>query len=468
MRGSALPGNGSRCPSPLTFASNTPCTRVRYVAPCRLQAELSADAFGFLKDRYGCILFLCLTISCLMYVRGLSGMLHGLHWPVLGVLSLLGIGVWASKPATVLSREHWCLIGFMLFSLLSCSYAAVPMYAVGRLFSYVLVWLAMFLGAWTWLRCGRNLERGIDLLFVVICVMTLCSLFWITQESSAEVSQRATGAFAKATGAGSFAAIAMPVIIWKIRRTRGWLRSIAFGALGIQAYVLVFSGARAMTAATVIGITVLLWRQLPRVRGIILSGVAMLTCLVAVGVVGLTSLPEHLVRQENISTVAGRLPLWETGLRAFANRPIVGYGYGMARYVISLDENARAVYFNARGNNRATRVMSRRVSRDDYVQITTLHSDHVERLVENGIVGELFFLVYWLFVFVRVWHAFVSPNLPFSDAVQALGISCWVLFVDSFFHGGLFAIGNPITYLVWYVMVLLVSASILSRQDRNK
>jgi O-antigen ligase len=413
----------------------------------------------FWQDRYACLLFCCLMalVSIAVELGPLSSIAKSLRWVILAVLAVPGLRHLSQLSGRALSPEHRFLFGLMVIALISCFYSVMPIYSFERLGSFLLLWVALFSGAWVWLRRDvRNLFSGFDILYVLVVVVTIVTAFYTGQEGITDRSERANGAFDKATGAGNFAAFAIPIILYKVHQLSGRWHWFAVAMLVVQVYVLFFSGARAALISTLIGTGVLVWMLFRRYRPLVTVtvGGGLLAAVVAGS--GLDVLPDYVVRTESIATMTGRLDRFKALMHVWQKEPIQGYGYGVSRFMIARDGDALEIYLEAQGNTRAAGLL-RAASARGPVEIHS-HSDHIERLVETGIIGYVAFAGFLVALLRRIPRALRRPRTPLNNLVLVLLAAVWPTVVDTVTHSAMFAVGNGPMVVCWFLIVLTIAA----------
>lgn len=412
-----------------------------------------------LRDGYGLLLFLgLLALLCLVLEIGpIKRVLMASRWGILGVLAVAGLVVGGDALSKRLTGAHWWLLGLIVIGGASCVWSIDPVYSAQRWFSFVLLYIAVFIGAWSWLQRKQNIILGAEILYQLTLVVTVLSAFHLGGDDIIDRTTRATGAMGKATGAGSFAAVAIPIILWKIRYSLGLVRKIAQFALLVQGYLLFFSGARGALLASSAGLLALLWfnyrpwRPLVAVMGFVMVAFA------ATGMIGIDMLPDYVVRKESLASGTGRFDRVKSLLVAFNKRPLHGYGFGAGRFVISYDKDAMEAQLDGDTTSRGA-VNLRKAHEAGMLVGIQPHNDHVERLVETGVVGELCFAGMWLCFFLCVPKLIGIGPGPIPDLGRSLLAVTWFFFVNTMLHSGMFAIGNGPTTITWFYLVMLIAA----------
>ncbi|MGB9618186.1 MAG: O-antigen ligase family protein, partial [Desulfomonilaceae bacterium] len=261
----------------------------------------------------------------------------------------------------------------------------------------------------------------------------------------------------KATGTGSFAAAGLPLVLWKVRWSQGRSRVFFLFVLGVLLYLLIFSGGRAAIIGGLAAFIVWTWKHWRSGRLAIFLTVSAIMFLFVSGVLSLDMLPDYIVREESLPTFTGRIPRWKVGLQLFMESPILGHGYGMTRYVRMYEEGERLTGVIVPGQVTLLDVIpgfgTARLGR------MTLHSDHVERLMEMGILGYVPFALFWFFILRRIARVFWLPITYESSLTVALALNVAYVFLDSFMHGALFAINAPGVLIAWFGIATFMAAT---------
>lgn len=411
------------------------------------------------RDRYALVVF----VGCLgLFLAGISDLSHWVHpyrWYFVSLLAVATLGIVARAPWLPQRPEHYSLYALMAVSALSCAISPMPDYSFQRLASFVLMFLGVFVGAWIWLQRPENVRLVAHMLLVPIAIGVAFSLVELAEMGSLLPGQRVTGAFGKATGTGSFAAASLPLVLWKRHYTRGRWRWAYDFMLVVLVYLLVFSGARAATVAGLTACAVWTWKHHQLLRPAIAVTCVLLGGLAVSGVVTLEMLPDYIVRKETIPTFTGRIPRWKAGLEMWAESPVIGHGYGMTRYatMIMNEQALKAITGDDEGGKHAA--FLRRAVEARRPVTMTLHSDHVERLAETGVLGYAGFAAFWFFVLRRLQRLLWLRMHEQASLALALGLNVGYVFVNSFMHGAMFAIGAAGTTVTWLGIVVFLAAS---------
>ena len=411
----------------------------------------------FWQDPFGLLLFLLLfgIMASNFEIGGLAGVLKSIRWGLLTLATLAGTRYISDALSFGLTQVHKALLALIVLGVLSCAYSMMPWYSFQRIGSFIMLWTALFLGAWGWLSRPGNLKLGVGMLFGLLWITSAIGVFDILTGSSG-AHGRAEGAFNRATSAGTFAAVTLPIILWKIRYSKDLMRTMAIGLLLVQAYVLVFSAARGALLAGVVGILAIIWKNYRR-YGPLATGTVVFVGVALLVVKGLDVLPERIVRSESLSTLTGRTDRWKAGWFVYKKNPWLGYGHGVERYCVSTDPEAIDYFYSITDGSSLAQRMRLAVANGILFE-HTVHNEYLARLLEEGVAGLAVFIWFWVVLLWGIVRALFRPNNPLADLVRCLYVSVWVVFVDSFLHAWMFAVGFGLNPVLWYFIVLTLSA----------
>jgi len=412
----------------------------------------------FWQDSFCMLLFMLLfgIMASNFEIGGLAKFLEKIRWGLLGIAALAGLKYVPDGLRQGMTQAHKALLALIILGLASCVYSIMPWYSFQRLMSFVMLWVALFLGAWGWLSRPGNLKLGLGLLYGLLWVTSLIGAYDILTAGGFSADSRAEGAFNRATSAGTFAAVALPIILWKIRYSQGIFRTAAIGLFGIQGYILVFSSARGALVAGTISLFAVVWTNYRRYGPMLTGGLAFIGVML-LAINGLKILPKRIVRSESLGTLTGRTDRWYAGWRVYQKSPLLGYGHGVERFCIGMDRDAVDVFYKLTGGNRRATRMRQALENRLWVE-ETVHSEYLARLLEEGVLGLVCFLWFWASILWGMVRATTRPNNPLADLVRCLYAAVWVIFVDSFLHSWMFAVGFGLNPVLWYVIALTLAA----------
>lgn len=271
---------------------------------------------------------------------------------------------------------------------------------------------------------------------VVAVVLVLVALGFVPflRADALLVSGRLRGFFGNPNGLGLTCALLAPFAALAFLRARGPRRVAAGGLLAAFLALAFFSGSRSGFGGVVLG-TATTWFLLHPSRfllGAVVAGVLVSLASLAGGDLDLERGPvATLARTDTVARISGRLERWEAGLARFREAPVLGhgfrssFGYGTAS---PLDPDA-PVEVTTSGTN--------------------YHSQHVETLVDLGVVGEALFLAILVGALRKARRVAARRDDPAAAGVgAALAGTFAAAAVDSCFHNWFFAV-SPYAFLFW-------------------
>lgn len=335
-----------------------------------------------------------------------------------------GFGVLPSFP----------LIGMVLLAAVSVLWSETPLATAAFAVSFLLVVVVAHAFVSRYAGSSALARDTLQRLVVVVLLLVALGFVPMLRADALLVSGRLRGFFANANGLGLACALLAPFGALAFVRARGPRRVAAGGLLGLFLLLAFLSGSRTGFGGVVIG-TATTWFLLHPSRfllGTVAAGVLVSLAAVAGGDVDLEAGPvSNLARTDTLSRVSGRLERWEAGLDRVREAPWFGHGFR------SSFGYAAAVPMNAEQG--ATVVASG----------VNYHSQHVETLVDLGLVGEALFLAV-LFVALRNARR-VAAHRRDPEAAGVGAALCGAFAaaaVDSFFHNWFFAV-SPYAFLFW-------------------
>lgn len=390
--------------------------------------------------------YLLLYCAFLLLMAALSFAIPMVHdaalaarWPALGTMAVIGIGIWLAGGRDWTS-EHWAITFFLMMASLSAIYADDWQYTLGRAISVGLLFQATLLGLGTY--CKR-LDRSQALTdgWWLLTILLVGSGF-LFRQFNPSISGRYEGLHDRATGAGTFAALFLPIAIYQLRyRLRGGLRFVGWLVVGLLVLQLILSGSRTALLVSAF-ITTALWLDFFGRKAIL--GFLLLAMLAPLPVLfdaeqatALENRSRRILRRESIVNFTGRLDRWRFGLEQFGTSPLIGQGFGASRTLASEKEPRRF-----------------RVQPGD---VFNLHSDQIEVLADVGIVGYLGFGGFWLLLWIHGARTYVMKRSPHRQLALAYFAGIVYAFVDTFMHGGFLSAGGGVSAFTWTMVACFLA-----------
>jgi hypothetical protein len=242
------------------------------------------------------------------------------RWPVLGVMAAMGL-LQVVFRGTLPGHTSVLWMSVMIaLAAASSLWSSDPDYSIQRAGSLVLLLGATFLGVAAYARRADNAQAIFDVIFVIAMGVAVGGFLFRLGEM--ETGGRYVGLHNRATGAGSYAALFLPIALYQVRyRFRGLTKLIGWVTMAALAGQIVLSGARMALVTSAAVCLVLLFAFYGR-RAIL--------ALVLIAIVGpIPILVDHrrqanieeratkLMRLESVGTFTGRLDRWvlDSGFR---------------------------------------------------------------------------------------------------------------------------------------------------------
>jgi O-antigen ligase len=286
----------------------------------------------------------------------------------------------------------------------------------------------------------ETVERAAGLVILLVVVGLVPRL----HPDEMSIAGRLRGFFSNANGLGISCALIAPWVAVRVTRTTRGQRFLGIVALVALTGLAFFSGSRTGLGGLIVGTATTLFLRRPSrfLLVAVLGGIGLSIATLAggrdidldEGAVG------NLARTQTVGRLSGRLARWEEGIERFAEAPLLGHGFKSSWGYEATDsrEAGEAISLTAAGTN--------------------YHSQHIETLVDLGIVGEAILLL----VLGGAWHrARWLARRRDDDALAGAGAAFAGTFVaaalDSFFHNWLFTAGSPYAFFFWSLFAMCLS-----------
>ena len=389
-------------------------------------------------------LFLATMVALTVDVPIVHNAAMRLRWPILGLAAFFGALQVAAHGLRRLHPASAALALVILAAAFSAAWSLDPSYSAQRAASLGLLWAATMLGVTAYARTRENVAAVFDMLWWLGAAVVLGGFLFRMGEMGP--GGRYVGLHDRATGAGTYAALFLPVAIYQVRyRFRGAASFLGWGVVVALSIQLLLAGARmAMASSALIGLAL----------GFAYFGRRALLAVVALALVLPVPLlldqraanrfqerSEKFLRTKTISTFTGRLDRWRFGLEKFAERPLYGYGFGVSRTLAGRDEPWR---FNLTPG-----------------EVFNLHSDQIEVLMDLGLLGYAPFALFWGLLGVAGLAAVRGRRIDPEARLRAmamLGASAYA-FGDTFMHGGFLAAGGGVAPFSWTMIAVFLALS---------
>jgi O-antigen ligase len=251
---------------------------------------------------------------------------------------------------------------------------------------------------------------------------------------------RFSGVLYNANMSGLLAMVVIPVLVATPRTWLGRLAGLRLVALVLAGAALYLSGSRSALVGTALSLLIFALYRFG-IGAVLTVGLAAAgTYLVAVSAdiedIDATAVG-HITRTKHLSTLSGRVELWEEGLEAVEGRRTLGLGWGASRLLHGADPDEAL----ARGN---------------VTGASNLHSTHIQILVDVGFVGLGLLWLFCLQTLGAAWRLLLQPRTEHS-IVTVMVVACFVAtLADTFVHGSVLSTGSPSSLIFWSSSAFLI------------
>lgn len=317
------------------------------------------------------------------------------------LLCLIAGGYWLllNRSGGVLTR-YWPVFGYLAVVLASAVWSPLPGYVLFQAFSLaaVLIFFVAYFDRYraTDQRPTALLMNATIALYAAVAAISLALIavapaiaYGALDNGDAGIEYRFRGLFSKAGLMGSAAGLTLGMAWFGIRRF--WLRIVV---LVPAVLCLALTLSRTFWVAALVAGLMTSWRYTPHLRRLVAVAVLLVgvvwASLAAVGYQFDTAAAGRAVRVESVTTLTGRLGLWDEAFDAFEQSPVLGYGYTTGAAGLKSVQ----MFTRKLGNIDASRNIGR----------TTLHNGYLQSLLDVGLIGTFFYLTVMLLGIKRVYQ----------------------------------------------------------------
>lgn len=288
----------------------------------------------------------------------------------------------------------------------------------------------------------RPVSRG-AMWFAILTMggsLVLVAAAWLTDDwrtlslAGMDEGARYRGIFVNPNAVGVLGAMLLPIIMAAPREMLGGLANVRITVCAITALTIFLSGSRsALIGASMAVVILLLYRY--RAGGfftVALGAIAVSALALYAPLDDIDASPVgHIARTKHLSTLSGRLELWQQGWDSAQGHLVFGQGWGHSRDISGdVDLDAAETTGHVAG-------------------ATNLHNAHLQLLIDVGFVGVGIFWAFCLVVLRAGWVVLRAPRSPENGLALVLFTSALALMADTWVHGAIQFIGNPMTLAFW-------------------
>jgi len=331
---------------------------------------------------------------------GVASPENALELAVYGVVGILAVTQWLGDRGRVHSLGIWLFIIFGTVAVTSSLWSTVPLFSIVRGGQVLVLALLVSVTARIWATRPEGAQedwRRIWVAFIWLAVaFSVIGLLW-----QSWLGGRFTwpglhpGTTAEYLGIGAVVALSMMI-------QRGWnislrlRRLLPFIAIGM-ATLMFLTVTRSVMLAFLVAVPVtIIWSTFRRLDLRILATAWLVLTLVAAVVIWPTELFDFVLRGgtvDQLSTLTGRTELWAYAFETVGDSPIVGFGYGAGRLVLT----------------------------ERFPWSGTGHNLWVEASVSLGLVGALLVSAILVWIGIRAVRAQRSSPSPIGNVGLAVG-----------------------------------------------
>jgi O-antigen ligase len=364
------------------------------------------------------------------------------RWPLLGLMAAAGLMAALTSGLVRSAPILWMGI-FLVVAGLSSLWTLDFEYTILRVISLALLFIAALIGWSAYVKSPIRAANVFDVLFLIAALTAVGGFIFRMGDLGGE--GRYVGLHNRATGAGSYAALFLPVIIYQARyRFRGILSLFAWMIVFALLGQIFLSGARVALVVSLL-VCFALWFDFYGKRALV--ALALLLFVAPIPIIldqrqadKVEEGSRKIIRAESIGTFTGRLDRWKFGIEKWTERPVIGFGFGSSRTLASIDQPWR---FRLQPG-----------------EVFNLHSDQIEALLDLGIVGATPFVLFWISVGWLGWKILVRPRDEARQRGMAALGGAFYTFVDTFMHGGFLAAGGGVASFSWMMIAVLCTMAL--------
>ena len=375
---------------------------------------------------------------------------RSLRWWVLMIVCVRGLTLLAPTgvPTTRSpARLTAALLG--LLALASSAWSGNHEFSIGVALTFVVSLAAAFVVLWRLMDTEDVLAAACKGALWVSVLIFGTGFVWVGvayASSDWHVVNRAgwggrySGIFFNANMSGVLAMMVLPALVAAPASWLGRGRWLRWPAILMAASAIYLSGSRSALVGAVLAILILYLHLYG-------AGALLTVAMAAVGmyVVATSSHIEdidasavgHITRTQHLSTLSGRVGLWEEGLEAVDGHWLTGLGWGSSRMLHGADAEES--------------LETGGVMRD----ASNLHSTHVQILVDLGVPG---LLLLWALCAQTLWAGWLVLLQPAGERtlVHVMVLASFVsTLADTFVHGSVLSTGNPSALIFWSSSAIL-------------
>lgn len=394
--------------------------------------------------------FMTIMVAISFDIPAVSTVAYKLRWPVMGLFAVAGILRALTVPGYRVSLHYKFQMFFIFLAGATAFAARDPSYSFQRSISLTLLFGASAVGLCHYCTNRANLVAFTDAVWCIGAFMVATGFVFRTGDIDS--TQRFVGLQNSATGAGTYAALFLPIALYQVRyRFRGIMLPIGWLVVALMLVQPVLASARTALLISFIVGSALCFDYFGR-KAVIATAVFACFMPLALLLDTRTMLKLHdkadkVIREKSIANFTGRLDRWKFGVEQWWKKPVFGHGLGASRKLAGEEEPHR---FNLQPG-----------------EVFNWHSDQVEILCDLGAVGSLTFNLMWLSIALAGFKVAIAAKSAARQIALAYLGSISYAFVDTFMHGGFVAAGGGTSTYTWS-FIAVFSAIVVAQFGRRQ
>lgn len=388
--------------------------------------------FSLIFFSRGILIFL--TIMCLAltqsYLEPIRSFTMNLRWVFLILFSFYSFGdIFLGKTVRRIKYFDFIAVFLIMYAFISSLYSPYPVLTLQRATTILLLYISVF-----WIIWKYAYNRGPEMV-VYIILRALALLFAVSYLAmfinpvKAFMLGRFQGILLNPNGLGTIIATLIPLSLWQFLETKKKAALLLFLAMLAGVFLCASRGA---INATLIGLGYFVYaksrKQRPLLFFIFMAFIFILFWII-------DTLAQQLflryIRIETLPTGAGRFEVWPIAIRLIAEKPILGYGFGVEEKLFALKRIALREHPGG-----------------------YFHNSYLGIMLQLGIPGfVIFFGPLFILLFKELFSKFDAKISSLRYALRGCllaGLACAI------FESWVYSVGNAQAFPFWITVMLLV------------
>jgi O-antigen ligase len=364
-----------------------------------------------------------------------------LRWAVYAGFAIFGILYSQRFTLRKIIMPDAVLIGFISIVIFSYFGSIRPNLTLQRGIAAVLMYFAIFVGIYSYVDHMDKIRKILHCMLIYIIIYNLLSIIPGMIRVTAQGRLVGLSGYPGSTGALNVFMLPIALAIYLMSRRKIHLFCIIF--ILIIAY---FSYARTAFIAMILSV-ILFYIQFARHK----KAISAITILLAIGTTLVSFylfgiwLPERLVRLETLPILGGRTEVWAAAREMIAKRPLRGFGFGTEEFL----------------TRRFGYTFIRHVG-------GSVHNSFLGLALQIGVPATMiFFAIVFYFMISSIRFVILIEDRHVNLLGIALTTVLFAGFIYSFAESWIYSTGNPLCYIYYMTLMLLLRFKELVREKTS-